>query len=214
MDQTRDGGAWVKLGNYAMRAGDDYVVRVSPEGGQGEVIADAVALVRGVTSPPPKGLAPAEGGQTYSTTATSFGENLYTASSTLRSRRFALVRYGRTHIGTPYYPSPPNPCRAYKKEDCSCFTKLVFRHFNKYLPDSPTKQYKYGKMIHHKSNLARGDLVFFKENGPDHPITHVAMYSGNGYVLHASAYYAYRKVVESKMRYITGYYGAKRIHIS
>ena len=49
----------------------------------------------------------------------------------------------------------------------------------------------------------RGDLVFFRENGLDNQITHVAMYGGNGYVLHASAYYAYQQeVVESKMENI------------
>jgi hypothetical protein len=35
------------------------------------------------------------------------------------------------------------------------------------------------------------------------------MYAGNGYILHASSYYG--KVVKSKMKYINGYYGAKRV---
>src|SRR5215203_1928118 len=52
VNQTRDGGMWVKLGTYEMRVGDRYVVHVSPGGGAGEVIADAVALVRGAASPP------------------------------------------------------------------------------------------------------------------------------------------------------------------
>jgi hypothetical protein len=30
-------------------------------------------------------------------------------------------------------------------------------------------------------------------------------------VLHASAYYSYQKVVESEMKYIEGYFGARRI---
>jgi hypothetical protein len=37
------------------------------------------------------------------------------------------------------------------------------------------------------------------------------MYSGNGYVLHASAYYAYQQVVESKMEDIEGFAGARRV---
>jgi hypothetical protein len=37
------------------------------------------------------------------------------------------------------------------------------------------------------------------------------MYSGNGYVLHASAYYAYQQVVESKLENIEGFAGARRI---
>jgi cell wall-associated NlpC family hydrolase len=204
VNQSRDGGMWIKLGTYEMKAGDRYVVRVSPGGTSDGVIADAVALVRGAASPPPKDLAPAEG-------SAGSGKNVYGASNTTVERR-DIIRYGRTHIGTPYYHSPPDACWAYEKEDCSCFTRLVYEHFGKELPDDPIQQYwhKDRKWIS-KDNLQRGDLVFFKENGPDKPITHVAMYSGNGYVLHASSYYAYQKVVESKMEYIEGYVGARRI---
>ena len=204
VNQTRDGGMWVKLGTYEMKAGDRYVVSVSPGASSGEVIADAVALVRGAASPPPNDLAPAEG-------SAGSGKNVYGASNTTVERR-DIIRYGRTHIGTPYYHSPPDACWAYEKEDCSCFTRLVYEHFGKELPDDPIQQYwhKDRKWIS-KDNLQRGDLVFFKENGPDKPITHVAMYSGNGYVLHASSYYAYQKVVESKIEYIEGYVGARRI---
>ena len=210
VNQTSDGGMWVKLGTYEMRAGDRYVVRITPD--RGAAIADAVALVRGVASPPPDDRAPAEGGPTNDGTAASSGENVYTVSNT-RGERRALVRQGRKHLGTPYRHSPPYPCRAYKKEDCSCFTKLVFRRFDKRLPDNPIKQYyHYGRRID-RADLKRGDLVFFKENGRNRAITHVAMYSGNGYVLHASNYYRYKKVVESKMKYIKGYFRAKRIQL-
>jgi cell wall-associated NlpC family hydrolase len=202
VNQARDGGMWVKLGTYEMEAGDRYVVRVSPGSGSGDVIADAVALVRGAASPPPKDLAPAEG-------SASSGKNVYGASNTNVERQ-DIVRYGRTHIGTPYYHSPPDACWAYEKEDCSCFTRLVYKHFGKELPDSPIEQYwhKNRKWVS-RANLQRGDLVFFKENGPDNPITHVAMYSGNGYVLHASAYHL--SVVEAEMKHIEGYAGARRI---
>ena len=207
VNQTRDGGMWVKLGTFEMKAGDRYVVRFSPGGGSGEVIADAVALVRGAASPPPADLAPAEGGA-------GSGENVYVASNT-RSERRAIIRQGWKHLGTPYRLSPPAPCWAYHKEDCSCFTKLVFRHFGKELPDSPVKLYwqENGRQQTRKwvarDDLKRGDLVFFKERGWNGPITHVAMYSGNGYVLHASSYYG--KVVEGKMKYLKGYFGARRI---
>jgi cell wall-associated NlpC family hydrolase len=209
-DQTKDGGMWVKLGDYEMKAGDRYVVRISPRGGSDEVIADAVALVRGKASPPPADLAPAEGGPTNGATTASSGENVYTTSNTKGERR-ALLRYGRRHLGTTYRLSPPAPCRAFEKEDCACFTKLVFGHFGKRLVDHPVKQYwNYGRRID-RADLKRGDLVFFKERGMNRAITHVAMYSGNGYVLHASSYYG--KVAESKMKYLRGYFGAKRIQL-
>ena len=45
VNQARDGGMWVKLGTYEMKAGDRYVVRVSPGGaGSGEVVADAAHI--------------------------------------------------------------------------------------------------------------------------------------------------------------------------
>jgi cell wall-associated NlpC family hydrolase len=208
VDQTRDGGYWVQIGTYDMEAGDYYAVRLSPEGGTGQVVADAVALVRGVTTPPPNDLAPADGGSVSSGVKLD-GDGTYSASrlsGRVKGRR--LIRRGRWHIGTPYRLSPPAPCWAYVKEDCSCFTKIVFRRF-KQLRDSPVLQFQYGHKVKSRSNLKRGDLVYFKERGNGRPITHVGIYSGNGYILHASGYYG--RVVNSKMKYIRNYYGARRI---
>jgi cell wall-associated NlpC family hydrolase len=116
---------------------------------------------------------------------------------------------GRWHIGTPYRPSPPGLCRAYRWEDCSCFTKLVFKHFGKNLPESPVKQWQRGQKIA-RSDVRPGDLVFFKEAGMARPITHVGIYSGRGKLVHASNYF--NKVVESRMSYMRGYSGAKRLN--
>jgi cell wall-associated NlpC family hydrolase len=206
VDQTKDAGYWVQIGTYDMEAGDYYAVRLSSEDGTGQAVADAVALVRGVAAPPPNDLAPADGGPlsdgvkldaTYSATA---------LSGRVKGRR--LIQRGRWHIGTRYRLSPPAPCIAYVKEDCSCFTKIVFRRFKRII-DSPVIQFQYGHKVRSRSNLRRGDLVFFKERGYGRPITHVGIYSGNGYILHASGYFG--KVVNSKMKYIRGYYGARRI---
>jgi cell wall-associated NlpC family hydrolase len=185
-------------------------VRVSPGAGSGRVVADAVALVRGVTSPPPEDLAPADGGQVSAGVTLNTGDVTYRASS--RDGRVTgrqLIGWGRKHMGTPYSASPPGPCWAREEEDCSCFTHLVMRHFGKSLPDSPVLQFQYGHKVRSRSHLKRGDLVFWKESGPSSPITHVGMFAGNSIVLHASSYYG--EVVESKMKYISGYYGARRI---
>jgi cell wall-associated NlpC family hydrolase len=211
VDQTKDGGLWVKLGAYDLKTGDGYVVRVSPGDGSGRVIADAVALVRGgEASAPPDDLAPVDGGRVSDGVSLDSDGVTYSASSLDgRVSGRQLIYFGRKHLGTPYYLSPPAPCWAYTKEDCSCFTHFVLRHFGKTLPDSPVQQWQYGHLVRSRSNLKRGDLVFWKESGYSNPITHVGMFAGHGNVLHASSYYG--KVVESKMRYIKGYYGAKRI---
>jgi hypothetical protein len=209
VDQSRDAGYWVQIGTYDMEAGDYYAVRISNADDSGRAVADAVALVRGVASPPPNHLAPADGGSLSPGVVLDPDEVTFSTSSLkgrVKGRR--LIRRGRWHIGTRYRPSPPYPCEAYVKEDCSCFTKIVLRRFKR-VPDSPVLQFQYGHKVRSRSNLKRGDLVFFKERGPGHPITHVGMYSGNGYLLHASGYF--NRVVNSKMRFIRGYYGARRI---
>ena len=210
IDETRDGGYWIKVGDYHMNAGDYNAVTITPGASSRRVVADAVALVRGTTATPPNVLAPRDGGAVSKGVVLPSDDVTYSASSLdgrVSGRR--LIRFGKRHLRTPYRLSPPAPCWAYEKEDCSCFTKLVFRRFGKRMPDSPIKQWQYGHRVRSKSNLKRGDLLFWKEGGYDGPITHVGLYAGNGYTLHASSYFG--KVVISKMRYLNGYYGAKRV---
>jgi cell wall-associated NlpC family hydrolase len=96
---------------------------------------------------------------------------------------------------------------------CTCLTKTVYRKFGLDLPMSETGQWKYGPGARKvaKSQLRPGDIVFFKEAGNNKGITHVGIYSGNGNVVHASAYF--NKVVESKMKYVRGFAGAKRLKL-
>jgi rare lipoprotein A (peptidoglycan hydrolase) len=76
------------------------------------------------------------------------------------------------------------------------------------MSDNPVDQWKFGHYVE-QSDLRPGDLVFFKEAGPTRPITHVAIYSGRGNILHASTYWG--RVVESPMKYVDGYFGARRL---
>jgi cell wall-associated NlpC family hydrolase len=94
---------------------------------------------------------------------------------------------------------------------CTCLTKKTWAHFGHKLPMSEKGQWSYdrGRKVA-KSNLRPGDIVFFKEGKRKRGITHVGIYSGNGNVVHASAFFG--KVVESKMKYIKGYSGAKRLN--
>lgn len=199
VDQRKDGGMWVRLGSYALEAGDSYEIRVAVGSGGGEAVADAVMVLSGEQANPEAAAgAEAPGGRTFEATAS-------------RKKGREVVRKARRHIGTPYVKSPPKACWAFHKEDCSCHTRVVFRKFGKTLPDNPPDQWKRGKRkINKKSKLRPGDLVFFDENrnGKLQPWDHVGIYSGNGYVIHASSYFG--EVVESKMRYIKGFWGAKR----
>jgi cell wall-associated NlpC family hydrolase len=202
VNQQVDGGTWVKIGQYELKAGEGYAVRVSPgSNGQGYAVADAVAIVRGIFSSPPD--------ESYEEPAS--GDSMFAASGGSHTGR-DVIRLARKHIGTPWRASPPNPCKAYRMEDCSCHTKVVFRRFGSHLPDSPKRQWRYGQRIS-RSNLRPGDLVFFDENrnGKLEHWDHVGIYSGQGYLVHGSRYYG--KVVESKMKYIRGYWGAKRLKL-
>jgi hypothetical protein len=211
VDQTTDGGTWIPIGTYDMKAGDYDAVSVSA--GEGRAVADAVALVRGMTDPPPDDLAPADGGPVSAGVRLKGDDVTYRVSNRsdhVNGRQ--LIRQGRRHLETPYVLSPPGPCVPYVKEDCSCFTSNVLAHFGQSLPDDPVTQWDYGHEVRGRRHLKLGDLLFWKEHGTDGPITHVGMYAGDGFTLHASGYYG--KVVESRMKWIDGYYGAKRVRPS
>jgi len=85
--------------------------------------------------------------------------------------------------------------------DCSGLTGGAWKAAGVKLPRTSQAQYRFGKKVS-RSNLKPGDLVFFYRG-----ISHVAIYAGNGKVVHASNP---RKPVEySKVKYMP-YMGARR----
>ena len=185
VDQRRDGGMWVRIGAYEMEPGDHYAVQISGYRAKGRVVADAVMVVRGTQ------VAPLEA----DTGVVASGEGQ------------DVIQRARNHIGTPYIHSPPGSCEAHQAEDCSCLTSIVLSRWLD-MADHPVEQWEYGREVE-KSKLRPGDLVFFKEDGESNPITHVAIYSGMGNIIHASAYWG--EVVERPMDQVSGYYGARRL---
>lgn len=204
VDQRTDGGVWVRLGAYEMEAGNRYSVQLAGRSkAEGRIVADAVMVVRGTQASPPRAPARKESGAAGEGPAGGSG----TTAPGANVQGAEVVERARTHLGTPYRHSPPLPCEAYRSEDCSCLTRLVFGEWLT-LPDDPVGQWQAGRGVE-KSALLPGDLVFFKEAGESNPITHVAVYSGGGNIIHASSYWG--RVVERPMEYVSGYYGAKRL---
>ena len=183
VNQQQDGGMWVKVGEYEMAAGDSYAVQVAPESASGgRVVADAVAVVRGVlTAPPEDGTIDVAGG---------------------RPTGRDVVRVARRYMGTDY---KWGTCTS-RQMSCACLTKVVYAKFGQKLPFSEDRQWRYGRKV---SPPKPGDLVFFKEKGRRKGITHVGIYSGNGELVHASAWAD--EVVETPMNRIKGYIGARRL---
>lgn len=196
VDQSTDGGIWIRLGTYPMKKGERFVRVSSGSAEGGTSVADAVAVVRGNVTMPP-----GEGGITSSGGVTTFSA---TASN---PNGRDVIRVAKRYMGIRYRWGT---CTRYRMS-CTCETKRTYRHFGHRLTMVERQQWRYSRSrkIRSKSNLRLGDEVFFRENGGG--ITHVAIYSGNGNVVHASSYYG--KVVESKMKYIRGYAGAKRYRL-
>ncbi len=68
-----------------------------------------------------------------------------------------------------------------KGADCSGFTMSVFKEFGCELPRVAAAQYEASRKKE-LSEIEPGDLVFYGRGG----ISHVALYIGNGKIIHAS----------------------------
>jgi len=100
-----------------------------------------------------------------------------------QARADRVIAIGRQYLGTPYkFGSSTSTTRTF---DCSSFTKHVYSKVGVYLPRVSRDQAKRGFRVS-KSNLRKGDLVFFKANQytTSTRITHVAIYAGNNRILH------------------------------
>ena len=186
-------GMWVKIGGFAMKEGRRTVEVAAKSVDGGRVFADAVAVVRGEAAPP-------EDDQTM----TASGARTVDSKSLQRFSGRDVVRQARRHIGDNYRYAT---CTRSTKS-CTCLTKMAVKPFGHNMPLTEGGQWKYDRSRRiDRSNLRPGDEVFFKEGGSRY-ITHVGIYSGNGRIVHASSYWG--KVVEKEMKYIDGYFGAKR----
>ena len=192
VNQQKNGGRWVRIGEYEMEAGDDHSVKFSRQtDGDDYVAADAVKVKKISEAAPARKASKGDGSETTSERASASGRS---GEDVVReARKWIGVRYrlgGETRRGV----------------DCSGLTMQVYKKFGVSLPHWDEKQYSKGARAP-KGREKLGDLVFFNEHGRN--ISHVGIYAGNGKIIHASDYY--NKVVESEMKYIKGYVGARRV---
>lgn len=95
--------------------------------------------------------------------------------SELRAR---ICEFAQQFVGNPYVYGGNSLTRG---TDCSGFTNLIYANFGISIPRTATTQYNYGTKIS-TSELRPGDLIIYGE----YQIEHVALYLGNGQIIHAS----------------------------
>ncbi len=100
------------------------------------------------------------------------------------SRAYDIIHTGLRYVGAPY-KFGASMSEAPARFDCSSFTKYVFAKHGIYLPRSAYQQSQVGGRVSFEG-LRPGDLMFFKCTSRDVPIDHVAIYIGNGRMLHAT----------------------------
>ncbi|MBR1758567.1 MAG: C40 family peptidase [Lachnospiraceae bacterium] len=101
------------------------------------------------------------------------------SSSKTSSVRSRMVSYAMQFLGNPYVWGGTSLTRG---TDCSGFTMRIYEHFGYSIPRTSRNQASGGTRIS-LSNLKPGDLIFYSNSSG---INHVAMYIGNGQVIHAS----------------------------
>jgi peptidoglycan DL-endopeptidase CwlO len=146
------------------------------------VIASAAAAAVFATLPgqpatPPAPVQPAApvAAQIVPVASTTYTMSLATVAAPA-AQRASAVKSALGKVGSPYRYGAAGP----NAFDCSGLVHWAFRSAGKSLPRSSSAMSRIGKPVA-KSDLQPGDLVFFYK-----PVSHVAIYVGNGKVVHAS----------------------------
>lgn len=125
--------------------------------------------------------APARPGRRSATTRIAYGGARSDASAAEIAD--GAIRLGERYIGTSYAWGGESPRTGF---DCSGFVQYVFGQQGIALPRVSRQQAHAGlPLTPSLSGLARGDLMFFA--GDDGRIDHVAIYAGDGRILHSTS---------------------------
>lgn len=102
-------------------------------------------------------------------------------SSTKQSRRSQLVNYALQFVGNRYVWGGTSLTNGV---DCSGFTMRVMEKFGVSLPHYSGSQAQMGKEVT-SATMKPGDLIFYA--GSNGKVNHVAIYIGNGRIVHAAS---------------------------
>ena len=103
------------------------------------------------------------------------------AAQASASRRSQIVNYALQFVGNPYVWGGTSLT---KGADCSGFTMKVMEKFGVSLPHYSGSQAQMGKAVS-SSEMRPGDLIFYANSRG--VVNHVAMYIGNGQIVHAAS---------------------------
>lgn len=117
-------------------------------------------------------------GSSQGQSSSSFGSNT-TAKPQTVSNGQAVVNYAAQFVGNPYVYGGSSLTNG---ADCSGFTMRIFEHFGVSIGRTSRDQASNGKQIS-LSEIQPGDLLFYASGKT---INHVALYIGDGKIIHAS----------------------------
>lgn len=123
---------------------------------------------------PPKAAPTAKGG------VGAAGGGAVGAGAGAKGQAAKLLERARSFIGTPYKWGGTGPLGF----DCSGFTQYLFKELGINLPRVSAQQGTYGQRVS-IDKLRPGDLVFWDNSSRNNGADHVAIYLGNGQVIHA-----------------------------
>lgn len=110
--------------------------------------------------------------------AVEIDEDEYSSDSGISSVRSQMVNFAMQYLGCPYVWGGTSLGGG---ADCSGFVMRVYENYGYYLPRTSYNQASYCNSISY-SEAQPGDLFFY---GNGYSVSHVAMYIGNGQIIHA-----------------------------
>ena len=185
-EPTTDAPIWTQISNserYNVLSQQDGWVEIELDTTSAYVATEYVdvryALNEAIEFTPMEESSESSGGKGSSGTGSS-GSKGGSSSGTTSSKRTQIANYATQFLGNPYVWGGTSLTNG---ADCSGFTMAVMSHFGVSLPHHSGSQASCGRAIS-SSEKRPGDLIFYTDSSGT--INHVALYIGNGQVVHAS----------------------------